>query len=160
MSVSEQFFGYASINFEQHELDMDAHIPTSTEFICGPQGLIGAYGNNHRLHRTLFIMDESIYRRELALLVGMYTGRPWWFQDSQNGMRGYLDSVMETTGPHNSAGFDDDTRAFLTSPISHRMWRWACANWIEALLEKRKVDEDDALAMQTGLTVWPNVPTN
>ena len=50
-----------------------------------------------RLTLILFTLDESTYSRELAPLAGHYPalklGPPWWFHDSLNGMRRYLDRV-------------------------------------------------------------------
>ena len=33
-----------------------------------------------------------------------------------NGMRRYFDQVIETAGLYNTAGFNDDTRAFVSIP--------------------------------------------
>lgn len=43
-------------------------------------------------------------------------GPPWWFHDSRLGMRRFLDATVETAGVANLAGFNDDTRAFLSIP--------------------------------------------
>ena len=50
-------------------------------------------------------------------------GPPWWFHDSLNGIRRYFDAVVETAGYRNLAGFNDDTRAFLSIPARHDLWR-------------------------------------
>ena len=61
--------------------------------------------------------------RELAPLAGHYpamkVGPAWWFYDSLNGMARYFDQVMETAGLFNTAGFNDDTRAFPSIPARH-----------------------------------------
>ena len=75
----------------------------------------------------LFTLDESTYVRELAPMAGHWPclriGPPWWFHDSLNGIRRYLDAVVETAGYYNLAGFNDDTRAFLSIPAQHDLWR-------------------------------------
>ncbi len=99
----------------------------------------------------LFALDESAYARELAPLAGHYPalklGPPWWFYDSINGMRRYFDLVMETAGIYNTAGFNDDTRAFPSIPVRHDVWRRASANWAAGLVVQRVVDMEDANAM-------------
>ncbi len=62
-------------------------------------------------------------------------------------MRRYFESVIETAGIYNTAGFNDDTRAFLSIPARHDVWRRACADWLAGLVSRHIVDEDDARAM-------------
>ena len=52
-------------------------------------------------------------------------GPPWWFHDSAAGIARYFDQVVETAGYWNLAGFNDDTRAFLSIPARHDLWRRA-----------------------------------
>jgi len=81
-----------------------------------------------RLPLTLvaFTLDESTYSRELAPLAGHYPGMrlgpPWWFHDSVEGMRRFRERTMETAGIYNTAGFNDDTRAFCSIP-ARTIWR-------------------------------------
>ena len=87
----------------------------------------------------------------MAPLAGHYPalklGPPWWFQDSPNGMARYFDQVMETAGLYNTAGFNDDTRAFLSIPARHDVWRRASANWLAGLVVRGLVDEAAAAEM-------------
>ena len=103
--------------------DMGADIPVATEWTHNLRPLLNAYGNDPRLRLILFTLDESSYSRELAPLAGHYPalrlGPPWWFFDSVNGMRRYFDRVIETAGLYNTAGFNDDTRAFASIPSRH-----------------------------------------
>ena len=105
----------------------------------------------------LFTLDETTYARELAPLAGAYPavklGPPWWFHDSWNGMRRYFDQVMETAGMYNTAGFNDDTRAFLSIPARHDVWRRAAANWLAGLLVRGMIDRQDAESMVVDLAV-------
>ncbi|HSB04930.1 MAG TPA: glucuronate isomerase [Thermodesulfobacteriota bacterium] len=131
--------------------NMGADIPGQSEFTKNLRPLLNKYGNDARLTLILFTLDESTYSRELAPLAGHYPaiklGPPWWFHDSVNGMRRYLDRVMETAGIHNTAGFNDDTRAFPSIPARHDLWRRVCANWIAGLMVKGIVDAEDAQEM-------------
>ncbi len=131
--------------------DMGADIPTRTEFTRNLAPLVQKYGNDGRFSLILFTLDETTYARELAPLAGHYPavklGPPWWFHDSPNGMRRYFDQVMETAGLYNTVGFNDDTRAFLSIPSRHDMWRRASANWLAGLLLRGIVDKEDAEAM-------------
>ena len=99
----------------------------------------------------MFTLDESCYARELAPLAGYYPalrlGPPWWFHDSLNGIARYLDQVMETAGLYNTAGFNDDTRAFASIPARHDVWRRAAAGWLAGLVVRGQVDEASAREM-------------
>ncbi|MEO1441693.1 MAG: glucuronate isomerase, partial [Chloroflexota bacterium] len=120
--------------FRQHGRDMGGDIPERTEFTRNLKPLLDAHGNHPDLTLILFTLDESAYSRELAPMAGHYPilrlGPPWWFFDSLNGVRRYFDSVVETAGIYNTAGFNDDTRAFLSIPVRHDVRRRAVANWL------------------------------
>ncbi len=131
--------------------NMGADIPGQSEFTRNLRPLLNKYGISSRLTLILFTLDESTYSRELAPLAGHYPavklGPPWWFYDSINGMNRYLDLVMETAGIHNTAGFNDDTRAFPSIPARHDLWRRVGANWIAGLVVRGIVDMEDAREM-------------
>lgn len=135
--------------------DVGFDIPITTEFTINIYELLRDFGNHPNFHLILFTLDESTYSRELAPLAGAYPsvkiGPPWWFMDSWNGIKRYFDSVMETAGLYNTAGFNDDTRAFLSIPVRHDVWRRASANWLAGLLVRRMIDEGDAGTMMTDL---------
>jgi glucuronate isomerase len=137
--------------FARFGLDMGADIPIQTEWTRNLQPLLNAYGNDSRFRLILFTLDESTYSRELAPIAGHYPavllGPPWWFYDSVNGMRRYLDLVIETAGVHNTAGFNDDTRAFASIPARHDVWRRVTCNWVASLVAQGLVSEDDAFEM-------------
>jgi glucuronate isomerase len=132
-------------------LDKGADIPVPTEWTRNLQPLLNAYGNDPRFRLILFTLDESTYSRELAPLAGHYPavllGPPWWFYDSVNGMQRYLDQVVETAGLYNTAGFNDDTRAFASIPARHDVWRRVTCNWLAGLAVRGLIDEEDAAAM-------------
>lgn len=134
--------------FRRFGADKGADIPVQTEFTRNLKPLLDAHGDDPRLRLILFTLDETTYSRELAPLAGHYpsllVGPPWWFHDSPNGMRRYFDQIMETAGIYNTAGFNDDTRAFLSIPARHRVWRRACAGWLAGLVRRGVVNEDEA----------------
>lgn len=121
------------------------------EFTRNLRPLLERFGNDPRLRLILFTLDESCYARELAPLAGHYPairlGPPWWFHDSLDGMARYFDAVMETAGLHNTAGFNDDTRASAAIPARHDVWRRASANWLAGLVVRGLVDEAAAREM-------------
>ena len=131
--------------------DMGADMPVRTEFTRNLAPLLQEYGNDPRLTLIVFTLDETTYARELAPLAGHYPvlklGPPWWFHDSVNGMRRYLDQVIETAGLYNTAGFNDDTRAFPSIPARHDLWRRVGANWLAGLVTQGIVDVEDAMVM-------------
>ncbi|MFW5691677.1 MAG: glucuronate isomerase [Chloroflexota bacterium] len=138
--------------FAQFGRDMGADIPNGkVNFTESLKPLLNDFGNDPRFRLIVFTLDESTYSRELAPLAGHYPalliGPPWWFHDSPNGMRRYFDRVMETAGIYNTAGFNDDTRAFPSIPARHDVWRRASADWLAGLLARGLIDQDDAETM-------------
>lgn len=137
--------------FERFGTDKGADIPISHEFTRNLAPLLNRYGNDARLTLILFTLDESTYARELAPLAGHYPavrlGPPWWFNDSFNGLRRYRDLVMETAGLYNTAGFNDDTRAFPSIPARHDLARRVDADWIAGLVVRGIIDMADAEEM-------------
>ncbi|MCB9450429.1 MAG: glucuronate isomerase [Anaerolineaceae bacterium] len=131
--------------------DMGMDIPVQMEYTRSLKPLLDRLGNDPRLTLILFTLDETTYGRELAPLAGVYPalrlGPPWWFFDSLNGIQRYFDSVIETAGIYNTVGFNDDTRAFMSIPARHDLWRRASASWLAGLVLKQVVDLDDAEAM-------------
>src|SRR5512136_1767886 len=137
--------------FEKFGADKGHDIPVETEWVRNLKPLTDRFGNDQRLTLILFTMDETGYSREMAPLAGHYPALklrpPWWFQDSLNGMARYFDQVMETAGLYNTAGFIDDTRAFVSIPARHDVWRRASANWLAGLVVRGLIDLDDAAEM-------------
>ncbi len=107
--------------------DKGADIPVAMDWVRGLGPLLNRFGNHPNFRLLVFTLDESAYARELAPMAGHWPclrlGPPWWFHDSPNGIRRYFDQVVETAGYYNLAGFNDDTRAFLSIPARHDMWR-------------------------------------
>jgi glucuronate isomerase len=143
--------------YQRFGIDKGADIPLAGEFTRSLQPLLARFGNDPRLRLILFTLDESAYARELAPLAGHYPavllGPPWWFHDSLNGMRRYFDQVIETAGLYNTAGFNDDTRAFPSIPARHDLWRRASADWLAGLALRQVISEQDAAEMILELAV-------
>ncbi len=137
--------------FAEFGADKGCDIPIATDFTNNLRPLLNRFGNEPGLTIILFTLDETTYSRELAPLAGHYPavklGPPWWFYDSVQGMRRYRDSVVETAGLYNTAGFNDDTRAFPSIPARHDLWRRVEANWLAGLVEGGMVDFLDAEEM-------------
>jgi glucuronate isomerase len=142
--------------FEMFGPDKGADMPLQSEFTRNLHPLLNKYGNHPGLTLILFTLDETVYSRELAPLAGHYPalklGPPWWFFDSLNGIQRYLESMVETAGLYNTAGFNDDTRAFCSIPARHDVWRRSCANWLAGLVSRRIIGLDDAQEMMFDLT--------
>lgn len=142
--------------FELFGRDKGADIPVQTEFTRALQPLLGAFGNEPSLNIILFTLDEDVYSRELATLAGHYPaltlGPPWWFHDSPEGMRRFRERTTETAGFYNTAGFNDDTRAFLSIPARHDVARRMDCVWLAQLVAEHRMTEDDAIDLAKDLT--------
>ncbi|MBI1326343.1 MAG: glucuronate isomerase [Alphaproteobacteria bacterium] len=122
--------------------NMGADIPKTMDCVHGLSALLNKCGREKDFRLLVFVLDETLYARELAPMAGywpcMMIGPPWWFHDSPQGMRRYLDQCVETAGFYNLAGFNDDTRALLSIPARHDVWRReACRFLAERVAEHR-----------------------
>ena len=128
--------------------DVGFDIPVAAEFTRALRPVLERFGNDPRLRLVLFTVDESTYSRELAPLAGAYPavrlGAPWWFLDSPDGMRRFRELVTETAGFYNTAGFVDDTRAFLSIPARHDLARRIDAGYLARLVAEHRLAEDEA----------------
>lgn len=143
--------------FSMYGADRGFDFPVPTEYTDNLRPMLESFGNHPKFTLILFTLDETTYSRELAPLAGAYTalklGPPWWFHDSWNGIRRYFDQIMETAGIYNTAGFNDDTRAFLSIPARHDVWRRASANWLAGLQVRGMIDRADALTLVVEMAV-------
>jgi glucuronate isomerase len=141
--------------FARFGMDKGADIPLATEYTRNLRALLNAYGNDPRLMLVLFTLDESTYARELAPLAGHYPalrlGPPWWFHDSPQGMMRFRQATTETAGIYNTAGFNDDTRAFCSIPARHDLNRRLDANFLAGLVARHVVEVGEALDMARAL---------
>jgi glucuronate isomerase len=141
--------------FERFGPDKGGDIPVTTEYVRNLRPLLDEFGNDRRLTLILFTLDESTYSRELAPLAGHYPavklGPPWWFHDSIEGMMRFRQRTTETAGIYNTAGFNDDTRAFCSIPARHDLSRRVDANFLAGLVARHIVDMHDARQMARAL---------
>ncbi len=142
--------------FERFGPDRGCDIPLATEYTRNLKPLLNKYGNDPRLTLVLFTLDETTYSRELAPLAGHYPalrlGPPWWFHDSIEGMTRFRYQVTETAGIYNTAGFNDDTRAFPSIPARHDVARRVDANFLADQVSRHVISLDDAREMIGALT--------
>jgi glucuronate isomerase len=135
--------------------DKGSDIPLATEYTRNLRALLDAHGADPRFRMVLFTLDESTYTRELAPLAGHYPalrlGPAWWFHDSVQGMTRFRESVTETAGIYNTAGFNDDTRAFCSIPARHDLSRRVDANWLGGLVARHVIGMDEAREMARAL---------
>jgi glucuronate isomerase len=131
--------------------DAGADIPIAADWTRGLRAILDERGDDPRYRLVVFGLDESAYSRELAPLAGHYPalllGAPWWFFDSPLGMRRYLDAMVETAGLYNTAGFNDDTRAFASIPSRHDVWRCITCDWLAGMVLSGVVDQEGATEM-------------
>jgi len=136
--------------------NLGADIPTHSDFVKGLQPLLSRYGNAEKLRLILFTLDETTYSRELAPMAGYWPslliGPPWWFHDSPQGIRRYLDAVVETAGFYNLAGFNDDTRALLSIPARHDVWRREICRFLANLVAEHRLSKSTATQIATHLS--------
>lgn len=137
--------------YERFGPDKGADVPVPTEYTKNLHALLNEYGNDPQFRLVVFTLDETTYSRELAPLAGHYPamrlGPAWWFFDSIEGMRRYRELTTETAGIYNTAGFNDDTRAFLSIPARHDLSRRVDANYVAGLIATHQIDRSDAFEM-------------
>lgn len=142
--------------FRMFGTDKGCDIPVATEYTRNLHALLNKYGNHPNLRLVLFTLDESTYSRELAPLAGHYPalrlGPPWWFQDSIQGMTRFRQMVTETAGIYNTAGFNDDTRAFLSIPARHDLCRRMDANFLAQMVARHIITSAEAEQMIVDLS--------
>jgi glucuronate isomerase len=128
--------------------NLGADIPGRTDYVGGLKALLGRYGNADGFRLILFTLDETSYARELAPIAGywpsVHVGPPWWFHDSPNGIRRYLDAMHESAGFYNLAGFNDDTRALLSIPARHDVWRREVCRFLAVMVSEHRLSRANA----------------
>jgi glucuronate isomerase len=128
--------------------DKGADIPGRTDYVNHLRPLLNRFGNEPSFTLVISTLDESTYSRELAPLAGYYPalllGPAWWFFDSPHGIRRYRELVTETAGFYNTAGFNDDTRAFASIPVRHDVARRIDCGYLAQLVAEHRLELDEA----------------
>ncbi|MEO3388733.1 glucuronate isomerase [Mesorhizobium sp. CAU 1741] len=134
--------------FAQRGRDMGADMPGRADWVGELDALLNRHGDAPGLRVIVFTLDETTYARELAPMAGYWPclmiGPPWWFHDSPEGIRRYLDRVVETAGFANLAGFNDDTRALLSIPARHDVWRREACGFLARLVADHRLSKSAA----------------
>jgi glucuronate isomerase len=134
--------------FDLYGRDKGFDIPTQTNYVSALKPLLDRFGMDPRLSIILFTLDETAYSRELGPLAGAYPclklGPAWWFFDSADGMLRYREQVTETAGYYNTAGFNDDTRAFPSIPARHDVARRIDCAFLARQVAEHRIGEDEA----------------
>lgn len=143
--------------FKRFGRDKGADLPATVSFTTGLKPLLDRFGNNTELTIILFTLDETTYSRELAPLAGHYPalklGPAWWFFDSPEGMLRHKRQTLETAGFYNTAGFNDDTRAFLSIPARHDVARRIDCRHLAELVSEHRITEQEAFSLAFELAV-------
>jgi glucuronate isomerase len=141
--------------FARFGRDKGADIPTRTDYVHALKPLLDRFGNAAGFTLILFTLDESAYARELAPLAGHYPclrlGPAWWFHDSPEGMRRFRRMTTEAAGFHNTVGFNDDTRAFLSIPARHDVARRIDCGFLAELVAEHRLELDEARELARAL---------
>lgn len=134
--------------FERYGRDKGADLPLRTDYVNALKPLLDRFGNAAAFRLILFTLDESTYSRELAPLAGHYPclhlGPAWWFHDTPEGMWRFREQTLASAGFHNTVGFNDDTRAFLSIPARHDVARRVDCAFLAKLVAEHRLDEDEA----------------
>ena len=142
--------------YAQFGPDLGYDLPIQVEYTRNLMPLLQEFGEDPHFTLLLFSLDETSLTRELAPLAGVYPclrlGPPWWFLDSWQGMRNYLERVTEIAGIYNTAGFIDDGRNLLTLPARHDLWRRAVANWLSDLVARHVISKSEGQNLAYELT--------
>jgi len=141
--------------FAQFGRDKGFDIPGRTDYVAALKPMLDAVGMEPDLTIILFTLDETVYSRELAPLAGAYPalklGPPWWFFDSYEGIKRFREATTETCGFYNTAGFNDDTRAFCSIPARHDVSRRSDSAYLATLVSTGRLREAEAFEIAPDL---------
>lgn len=142
--------------FDTFGRDKGFDIPKSVNYVDAMRPLLNKHGMDSRLSLILFTLDETTYARELAPLAGAYPslklGPAWWFHDSPAGMMRFREMTTETAGFYNTAGFNDDTRAFPSIPARHDVARRVDCAFLAKQVAEHLIAEDEAVEIAIDLS--------
>lgn len=134
--------------FRRFGRNIGGDMPNNGSFLEQLKPLLDKFGNRKDFTLLLFTLDETVYSRELAPLTGHYPcltlGPAWWFHDSPEGMMRYRRQTTESAGFYNTAGFNDDTRAFFSIPARHDLARRIDCAYLAELVAQKRMDMDEA----------------
>jgi glucuronate isomerase len=150
------FRNHSASVFAAYGRDKGFDLPQQTEYVNALKPLLDAVGHEPDLTIILFTLDETTYGRELSPLAGAYPalklGPPWWFFDSYEGIKKFREATTETCGFYNTAGFNDDTRAFCSIPARHDVARRSDCAYLAELVATGRLGLADAHEVAYDLT--------
>ena len=142
--------------FHRFGSNIGGDMPARGAFMAELKPLLDRFGNRADFTLLLFTLDESTYSRELAPLAGHYPclklGPAWWFHDSPEGMMRYRRLTTESAGFYNTAGFNDDTRAFFSIPARHDLARRIDCTYLSELVVQGRLPIEEAAHVAVDLT--------
>jgi glucuronate isomerase len=141
--------------YRAHGRNVGGDMPAVGSFMGELKPLLDKFGTRRDLTLLLFTLDETTYSRELSPLAGHYPcltlGPAWWFHDSPEGMMRYRRQTTESAGFYNTAGFNDDTRAFFSIPARHDLARRIDCAYLSELVVQGRLPMDEAAAVAVDL---------
>jgi glucuronate isomerase len=141
--------------FRRFGSNIGGDMPARGAFMAELKPLLDRFGNRADFTLLLFTLDESTYSRELAPLAGHYPclklGPAWWFHDSPEGMMRYRRLTTESAGFYNTAGFNDDTRAFFSIPARHDLARRIDCTYLSELVVQSRLPMEEAVHVAVDL---------
>jgi glucuronate isomerase len=63
----------------------------------------------------------------------------------------FFEQAIETAGFANTAGFNDDTRAFMSIPARHDVWRRTACRFLATCVTEHRFGEDEAFELAPAL---------
>ena len=134
--------------YQRFGRNIGGDMPMRGDFMGPLKPLLDRFGNNPGFTLVLFTLDETTYSRELAPLAGQYPclklGPAWWFYDSPEGMMRYRRETTESAGFYNTAGFNDDTRAYFSIPARHDLARRIDCTYLSELVIQGRLPMEEA----------------
>lgn len=85
-------------------------------------------------------------------LLATTEGLPWWFFDSFEGIKRFREATTETCGLYNTAGFNDDTRAFCSIPARDDVFHRSDKAHLATLVATGRLREAEAVERAHDLT--------
>jgi glucuronate isomerase len=134
--------------YQSHGRNIGGDMPAAGAFMSQLKPLLDKFGSRSDFTLLLFTLDETTYSRELSPLAGHYPclklGPAWWFHDSPEGIMRYRRQTTESAGFYNTAGFNDDTRAFFSIPARHDVARRVDCAYLAELVAQGRLPIEEA----------------
>ena len=129
--------------------NLGADIPTVIDAVGGLQPLLNRHGHNPDFNLLIFCLDEAVYARELAPLAGYWPCLRLGAavvvpRQSAGALHGIWMAWLKPQEFFNLAGFNDDTRALLSIPARHDVWRRCVSAFLADMIGSGLLGQTDA----------------